>query len=121
VLLFLIVAGIIQIPAVQNKIVHYATTFVSDKTHTKVEIRNVSISFPKSVVLEGLYLEDIKNDTLIYAGEAKINIVLTDLMFNKVCIHNIELEDLTLNLYNTETDSVFNYYFLLKAFAGSTK
>jgi len=60
VLLFLVVAGIIQIPAVQNKIIHYATTFVSNKTHTRVEIKNVSISFPKSVVIEGLYLNDLK-------------------------------------------------------------
>ena len=34
VLLFLIVAGIIQIPAVQTKIVHAATSFVSNKTLT---------------------------------------------------------------------------------------
>ena len=65
VLLFLILAAIIQIPAVQNKIVHYATTFVSNKTHTRVEIENVSISFPKSVVIEGLFLEDLQKDTLI--------------------------------------------------------
>ena len=76
VLLFLVVAGIIQIPAVQTKIVHFATTFVSNKTHTKVEIKNVSIAFPKSVVLKGLYLEDLQKDTLIFAREANINIVL---------------------------------------------
>ncbi|MDO9152574.1 MAG: translocation/assembly module TamB domain-containing protein [Paludibacter sp.] len=120
VLLFLILAGIIQIPSVQNKIVHYATTFVSNKTHTKVEIKNVSISFPKSVVLQGLYLEDLQKDTLIYVGEAKINIVLKDLFINNICIRNFELENLTLHLHNTKADSVFNYNFLLAAFADTT-
>ncbi len=120
VLLFLILAGIIQIPAVQTKIVNYATTFVSNKTHTKVEIKNVSISFPKSVVLEGLYLEDLQKDTLIFTRKAVINIVLKDLLYNNICINNFELNDLTLNLHNTKTDSLFNYNFLITAFADTT-
>ncbi|MGB4413405.1 MAG: translocation/assembly module TamB domain-containing protein [Paludibacter sp.] len=121
VLLFLVVAGIIQIPAVQNKIIHYATTFVSNKTHTRVEIKNVSISFPKSVVVEGLYLDDLKKDTLVYAGKVKVNIVLYDLILNKITINSFALENLDLNLYSTKTDSLFNYNFLLTAFADTTK
>jgi hypothetical protein len=119
VLFFIIVAEIIQIPAVQTKIVHAATSFVSNKTHTRVEIQNVSISFPKSVVIEGLFLEDLNKDTLIYAGKAKVNIVLKDLLVNKICVNNIELEDLNVNLYNTRIDSLFNYNFLITAFAGN--
>jgi len=120
-LIFVTIAGIIQIPVVQSKIVHYATTFVSNKTHTKVEIKNVSISFPKSVVLKGLYLEDIQKDTLLYVGEAKVNIALCDLLFNKINISSFTLEDVNLNLYSTKTDSLFNYNFLLTAFSNTTR
>jgi len=102
VLLFLIIAGIIQIPAVQNKIVHFATTFVSNKTHTRVEIKNVSIAFPKSVVIEGLFLEDLKKDTLISAGKAKVNIVLFDLIFNKITVNSVALDNVNLNAYSTK-------------------
>ena len=121
VLLFLIVAGIIQIPAVQTNIIHAATSFVSNKTHTRVEIQNISISFPKSVVIEGLFLDDLNKDTLLYAGKTKVNIVLKDLLFNKICVNNIELDDLNVNFYSTKTDSLFNYNFLITAFADSTK
>jgi hypothetical protein len=121
VLIFLIVAGVIQIPAVQNKIVNYATTFVSNKTHTKVQIKNLSISFPKAVLIEGLYLEDMQKDTLIYAKKAIVNIVLKDLLFNKICINNIELTDMHLNLHNSKNDSLFNYNFLIKAFTDTTQ
>jgi len=121
VFLFLLVALIIQIPAVQNKIVHAATSFVSDKTHTRVEIKNVSISFPKSVVIEGLYLEDLKKDTLIYAGKIKANVSLYNLLFSKININSIALENLNLNAYSTKTDSLFNYNFLITAFADTTK
>ncbi|MBP6635990.1 MAG: hypothetical protein KA177_09140, partial [Paludibacter sp.] len=120
VLVFLIVAGVIQIPSVQNKIVNYATTFVSNKTHTKVEIENVGISFPKSVVLEGLFLEDLQHDTLLNVDKLKVNIVLKDLLFNRITVNNIKLENLTANLYNTSTDSLFNYNFLLEAFSDTT-
>jgi hypothetical protein len=120
VFLFLSVAGIIQIPAIQAKIVLAATNFVSSKTHTRVEIKKVSISFPKSLVIEGLFLDDLSKDTLIYAGKAKVNVVFKDLLFNKICINNIELEDLKLNVHNTKNDSLFNYNFLLIAFADTT-
>ena len=83
VLLFILIVLIIQIPAVQNKIVQSATSFISKKTHTKVEISHVRISFPKSVVAEGLYLEDLNQDTLLYAGKATINMTLWGLLKKK--------------------------------------
>ncbi|MDD4972287.1 MAG: translocation/assembly module TamB domain-containing protein [Paludibacter sp.] len=121
VLLFIILAVLIQFPAIQTKIVHFATSIVSDKTHTRVEIQNVSIAFPKTVVLKGLFLEDLKNDTLVYAGKAKVNIALYDLLFSKIDIHSFALENVTLNLKRGLNDSLYNFNFLLTAFADTTK
>lgn len=121
VLLFVILAVLIQFPSIQTRIVHVATTFVSDKTHTRVEIRNVSIAFPKSVVMEGLYLEDLKNDTLVSAGKVKVNIALYDLLFHKINVSSSALQDVTLHVNRTKTDSLFNFNFLLTAFADTTK
>jgi len=120
VLLFLTIALLIQIPSVQTKIVRFATSFISNKTDTKVEIGSVSIEFPKSVVLEGLYLEDLNQDTLIYAGKAKVNIALYDLLKNKIAISSFGLQDATVKLHSTKTDPLFNYNFLLTAFGDTT-
>jgi len=120
VLLFIIIAVLIQIPAIQNKIVHVATSFISDKTHTRVEIKNISISFPKSVVISNLFLEDIQKDTLLFVGKVKINMALYDLISSEISISSFALENATINLYSTGTDSLFNYNFLLKAFSDST-
>ena len=117
VIIFLVITVLIQIPAIQNKIVHFATSFISNKTHTRVEIKNVSISFPKSVVIKGLYLEDLKKDTLLYLGNAKVNITLFDLIYHKIAINSLDLEEVNMNLANTGTDSLFNYNFLLTAFS----
>lgn len=120
VLLFLIVAGIIQIPFVQNKIVNFATTFVSNKTQTRVEIQHVSITFPKSLVIKGIYLEDTKQDTLLYAGKTYLNIGIKQLMQQKLQLHDFLLQDVYLNVYNSAQDSLFNYQFLIDAFSDTT-
>ena len=121
VLLFFLIAVLIQIPAVQIKIVQVATTFVSNRTHTKVGIKNVSISFPKSVVVEGLYMEDTQKDTLFYAGKTTMNITLYGLLSKKIAISSLGLEDVTLKLYSTKTDSLFNSNFLITAFGDTSK
>jgi len=121
VLLFIILAVLIQFPSIQTKIVHAATSFVSGKTHTRVEIKNISISFPKTVVLKGLFLDDLKKDTLIYAGRADINIALTDLLFSKINVSSFALEDVTLHLNRSSNDSLYNFNFLLTAFTDTTK
>ena len=120
VLLFVIIAGIIQLPFVQNAIVGYATAFVSDKTHTRVEIENVGISFPNSLHLEGVFLEDLQKDTLLYAGEVSLNISVRDIFSNHINILHFNLEDAVVKVYNTPADSLFNYQFLINAFSSDT-
>src|ERR1035437_2096 len=120
VLIFIIVAGLLQIPAIQNKIIHSVTSYVSNKTHTWVEIKNISISFPKSVVIKGLFLDDLQKDTLLYAGEAKINIALKDLLKSKINIKSFRLEGVNLHIKRSATDSLFNFNFLLTAFSSPT-
>lgn len=120
VLIFILVAILIQVPAIQTRLVHYATSFVSNKTHTKVEVKHLSISFPKSIVLEGLFLEDQHKDTLVYAGKAKVDIALYDLLKSKIAINYFGLNDVNINLYNSSTDSLFNYNFLSTAFSDTT-
>jgi len=121
VLLFILIAILIQIPAIQTKIVQSATSFVSNKTHTRVEIKKISITFPKSLIIQGLFLEDVHKDTLIYAGEVKVNIAFKDLFNNKIHIRSVELNDVKLNLNRPETDSLFNFDFLLTAFSDTTQ
>lgn len=121
VVLALLLAACIQLPFIQNKILRKATSYVQERTHTRVEIKNIRISFPRSVVVEGVYLEDRNTDTLLYAGKLKASIVLRDLLRDKVHIKNILLSEAVLNLHSTETDSLFNYNFLLTAFSDTTQ
>jgi hypothetical protein len=115
VFIFVITAILIRIPAVQTRIIEYATSFVSNKTDTRVEIKKIGISFPKSVVAEGLFLEDLKKDTLLFVSRAKINITLRDLLSEKVTLKSVVLEKAVINLNRPAIDSLFNYSFLISA------
>jgi len=121
VFVFVLVALLIQIPVVQNKIVDLATSFVSSKTQTQVVIENVNISFPKAIVLSGIFLEDSHSDTLIYARKTKVNIALWGLLSKNIQLSSFALENATIRLYNTQSDPLFNYHFLIAAFGDSTK
>lgn len=119
-LLFVAIALIIQIPAVQRKIILEATSFISTKTHTKVEIKKIDILFPNSLTIEGLYLEDREKDTLLYAEKISVNILFGGLLKQKIDIRSIALENAILKINRTETDSLFNFSFLMQAFSDST-
>lgn len=120
VLLVIAITLLIQVPAVQTKLTSRAILLISKKTHTRVELKKVSITFPKSVVLKGLYLEDLNRDTLLYAGEVKVNINFRDIFKNKIHVNSFLLENTFLDINRTERDSLFNFNFLITAFTDTT-
>lgn len=119
-LIFILIDVLIRIPAIQTKVSDYATSLISGKTHTRVNIQKVGISFPKSVKIEGLFLDDINKDTLLYISKAKVNISFKDLFRHELHIVSFALEEVNLNLNRIGTDSLFNFNFLLTAFADTS-
>ncbi|MDF1572346.1 MAG: translocation/assembly module TamB domain-containing protein [Bacteroidales bacterium] len=121
VLLLFLIAGLVQVPAIQSRIVHSITSAVSDKTGTTVEIDKVRIAFPKTVVVRGIFLDDLQRDTLLAAGRIKVNIAIRELLFKKINVNSITLEDVSLYVNRYPNDSLFNYHFLIAAFTGTVR
>jgi hypothetical protein len=119
-LLFALIWGALQFPQVQTFVVGKATNWVSGKTHTRVEIGRVDIDFFKTLVLEDIYLEDQQKDTLLYAGELKVNIGVLGLRNSTVVLNLIGLDNAVVNLKKSPKDSTFNYQFLIDAFVSDT-
>ena len=120
IILLLLVVILIQIPAVQNFAKDKAITFLQNKIHTKVKIGHISLGLPKLIVLDSVYFEDQKKDTLIAADQLKFDISLLKLLNHKVEINEINLKGITANV-NRGTDSVFNFDYIIKAFASEQK
>lgn len=61
---------LLDIPGVQNFVVHRATAIISHALETTVSIRRVDIGLFNRVKLDGFYVEDYQRDTLLYVGHA---------------------------------------------------
>ena len=118
--LLLLTIAAFQLPAVQQKVTQKAVAFLKKKIGTDVTIESLYISFPKNIVMKGLYLEDQARDTLLYAGKLSINTDLWALTKNKIQLSKINLENTTVNVLRQEGDSAYNFSYILAAFAGDS-
>lgn len=107
----------LRLPSVQNYITHKATDYVISKTHTKIELQRLYIGFPKTVVIEGLFAEDLNHDTLIYVGQLELNVDLFELLNKRVEVADLLITDLNSHIKRSLPDSSFNFNFLIKAFS----
>lgn len=119
-LLFLLLVVAIQIPSVQNYAKDKAVTYLEGKIKTKVTIKRIEIGLPKKVILEGVYFEDQKKDTLFAGEKLSVDISLLQLMNNKVEINSVHLEGITAHL-NRDSKAVFNFDYIIDAFASPEK
>lgn len=117
-LLFLLLAVIIaiQIPFIQNKIKDKALVFMESKIGTPVSLDRIEISFPKKIVVKGLYLESQEKDTLLYTDYLGIDISLFKLLSNTVEVSKFELNGLKANVKRDST-ARFNFDYIIEAFA----
>lgn len=111
--LLLLIWILIRIPAVQNKLVHYATEQASKTLKTEIKIGSVDFSPFNRFYLNDILVRDQKKDTLLFAGSLKLRI--TDWFFikDKITIHYFGLSDTYINTHRT--DSNWNYNFIIEA------
>ncbi|MEJ7589877.1 MAG: hypothetical protein WKI04_20175, partial [Ferruginibacter sp.] len=107
--------GFLQITAVQNYLVGKVTSALSDKLHARVHVQHINYHFFDKMALEGLLVEDEQKDTLLYAGNARVNITDWFFLKNKATLKYVALDDAIVNMQRT--DSVWNYQFLVDYFA----
>ncbi|QJD98059.1 translocation/assembly module TamB [Mucilaginibacter robiniae] len=118
--LVLLVFVLIQVPAVQQFAKNKAVNFLEGKIHTKVQIGHITLGLPKLIVLENVYFEDQKRDTLLAGDKLKVDIDLLKLIDKKVEVNEINLQGITTKI-SRDKDSTFNFDYIIKAFAGEQK
>lgn len=122
IILFLAILAfvLIRIPSVQNFAKNKVVSYVEGKIKTRVEINKISMDLPKLLVLEDVYFEDQKKDTLLAGDTLKVDISLLKLLSNKVQINEIDLRGMTVNVQRG-ADSIFNFDYIVKAFMTEQK
>ncbi|HSZ71686.1 MAG TPA: hypothetical protein VK750_03350, partial [Cytophagaceae bacterium] len=112
---------ILKVPRVQNFLVHKITSFVSNKTHTRVELGRIDLRFPKSIVLQYIFLDDLNKDTLLSVDELEIDINMLALLHHEVDIQYLSLHNAKGQLSRAFNDSTFNFQFLIDSFSNADK
>src|SRR4051812_3348773 len=115
ILLVAVMLLLIQTSPVQNLLVKKASVYLEKKLKTNIDVRRVYFSFPKTVVLENLFIEDLKKDTLVYAGKVRLKMSILGLFSGDIEMTEIKLEKTTAKLNRLLADTVFNYQFILDA------
>jgi hypothetical protein len=117
----LLVAIGIQFQAVQQKLIRLVTTYVSDKTHTRVEIGRISIAFPKNIELSNVFVEDLQHDTLLSVAQLSVGADFFRLLKGDIAISDVSLTCATSRIHRTLPDSAFNFDFLIRVFVSGDR
>lgn len=109
--LLVIVTVIVHTPYLQKKITTYATEQLSAQLNTKVDVKEISITLPNRVIINNIYIEDTKQDTLAMAGHIKVLINPYKLLNRQIHINRVNVKNCHFNLVKSGQDSTYNFAF----------
>lgn len=116
VFLFLLVL-FIRSPWGQGIIVDKATSYLSNKTHTKVDIDRLFLTFDGNLQIDGLYLEDTQGDTLVFSKALEANVPLWAMIRGDgIGVDALRWEGLRANIIRKDSVEGYNFQFLIDAF-----
>jgi hypothetical protein len=96
-----------------------ATSFLTKKLNTKLSIESIDFRLPNYFELNQVMIEDQQHDSLFYGEQLTVNLALFKLIQGETDIKKIALSNAAIHIERTENDSVFNYQFVIDAFAGN--
>ncbi|UKJ08498.1 translocation/assembly module TamB domain-containing protein [Solitalea lacus] len=102
----------------QTKAAQYGAEYLTKELKTRVEIKGLYIKFVKSVVIEGLYIEDLRKDTLLYSGLIEIDLNKLNIKGRKILVDDLKLYDAHF-AYKDFKNNTSNLSFLINYFSGT--
>lgn len=112
---------LLQIPSVQTYLATKAAGYLQDKIGTRVDIKGVDISFFDTVVLEGVYIEDQKKDTLLYAGKLFVQIRDFSIGNGYFDLKKVTLLNARVGLRKYTDENGLNFQYIIDAFKSKDK
>ncbi|MFN4145838.1 MAG: translocation/assembly module TamB domain-containing protein [Runella sp.] len=118
-LLLLVGVGMfwLQTSSGQQWLTKQVVGFLQKKIPTRTDIAKVRFKFPDWVEIGGIYVEDLQKDTLLAANRVYVGLDMWALTRGEISLDEIVLDDVSLNVRRTLPDTVFNFDFIVKAFA----
>ena len=83
---------LLNLEPVQNYVVQRATDYASETLGTRVSIKRIDMDLFTRVRIEGFYVEDMEQDTLLYVDRASAAITSFNIKRDGVSLHNVDAE-----------------------------
>ncbi|MBP6757322.1 MAG: hypothetical protein KA210_14365, partial [Bacteroidia bacterium] len=96
------------------------TNYLSSELGVKLEVKRVKISFIKNVMLEGVFLSDQHNDTLLFGKSIQLNVNAFDYQKQQLDLSELALSDLKVKMIHYKNEPDFNFQFLVDYFSSDT-
>ena len=103
----------------QTKLAQIAAAYLSSELETEVRIDKVDIVFFDLLDIQGVYVEDKVEDTLLYAQEMRVNIANFNLTESFVDLDEVKLTNATVRMVKYAGDSTYNFQHFVDYFASS--
>lgn len=116
---FAAITALVKVPAVQTWLVHRIAAQLSDQMNTTVSIGAVEVKLFSSISLKGLYIEDLKHDTLLYAPELNASISGFDFRKHKFTVTGVDVKNPSIHLCRYKNISGLNIDFLIDYFSST--
>lgn len=107
----------VNLPPVQNYLSQQAARILSEKLGTRVTVSHLRFHLFNAAHLEGLFIADQRQDTLLYAGDVQFRMTDWFLGAQTKIIHYVGLKDAKVYLHRFKNKDEWNYAFLEKAFS----
>lgn len=101
-LLLVVVILLLRTPWAQQKIVDEATSYLSEKTCTQVQLDKLYITFRGNVAMEGLYLQGLNRDTLLYSKSLETGVEVGPLIDGDIAISRVDWNGLKANIIRSD-------------------
>ncbi|HCN82991.1 MAG TPA: hypothetical protein DIT07_05125, partial [Sphingobacteriaceae bacterium] len=93
ILFFSILTFSLRYKSVQTYIAQKAANYLSGELKTRIEIGSLYIKPFKSLVLEGLYVQDLEGDTLISSPKFTVDLNFLSLQLRKVSVQTLQMDN----------------------------
>ncbi len=103
IILPLVIAALLCVPAVQNVVVDAFTSYASELSGVEMSVEKVRIRGYNQLEVSGLYFEDRRGDTMLYVQRAKANLNKAAMTKGSIVVGDVVAEGAYVNVYLLDT------------------
>ena len=96
-----------------------ATSYLSEELGTKIDIQKLKISFISNVTLQGIFVSDMHNDTLVYGKDITVDVSGFNFEKHQLSIDEVKLTDVKVKLLKYKNEDDWNFQYLADYFAST--